>query len=81
MGTKIKSREVSPSELLKETARQIEQKNPLYHAVVESDLEQALKELGNTDIGLRCAFSRVPFALKMLGQNKKEWVRRRGHAY
>lgn len=68
---KIKNREVSPSELLKETARQIEQKNPLYHAVVESDLEQALKELETLTLDLDAPFTGVPFALKMLGQNKK----------
>lgn len=61
----IKTRQLTPEELLEQTLERIKLLNPLYNAVVAHDIERAKADLKTTRGG---HFAGLPFPLKMLGQ-------------
>ena len=62
----IRKGETTPIELLILAEKKIENLNPQYNALVAYDINQAKKDLPQTQNGY---FSGLPFPLKMLGQD------------
>lgn len=63
---RIKVKDISPVEVVKETIQNIESLNPTYHAIVRNRFEKALVEAENIDLSK--PFAGVPIVLKDLGQ-------------
>lgn len=63
---RIKTKQISPVEVMEKTIKTIETLNPTYHAVVRNRFDKAIEEAKNIDLSK--PFSGVPVVLKDLGQ-------------
>lgn len=62
----IRTKKISPLEVMQETIKTIERFNPIYNAIVRERFEKAINEAKTVD--LNKPFSGVPIVLKDLGQ-------------